>query len=616
MKKLLTTFMALALALTPSTAFAGEKDSVSVKFRIGESVLSINGQDVEVEKPYIAGEGTTLVPLRVITEAFGAVVEWIGETRTINISYKDVYVVLNVGDNIAKVNDHNETLAEAPVITPNGITMVPLRFVSETFGADVEYDDGYITVIKEGSIGGEIVSGKVDMPKIGDSFYGWSVDNPTSLTMFEREFDGRYTHFSNGTENLVIEVMDNKEEPLTIEEEYSYVKDYMEGATLTKSEILTDKNGKRFICCQARTKQRFLSVISYVTEEYIYEVGISCDVDAEKKDELVKIQESFCLDFSKENTHDLSNINDDGTRTFTDIAYKISCRVPQQLYQQETEMENEFILLDEDGDIALHITVFSKTDEVTAQKLAQKDFESRSKYASPKWVIMDGVKEVKIGEISGYGYTETITSSAGLKEVRDDRFVEVGRYVYNICTTIVNDEANSDKIFGTFEIEALDEEKIGTLIRNDFDVETIRKYAADSFYVKAPRNWDGYASEDAIMLLEKHTAATLIAGVLEIGSLSLSEIKQTIKDIAKTEAEDKDAKIFESVSETQVKGMKAYTYSVKRTEEDVCVYVKYYYIYKNNKLYVVSFVQPENTIDTALDDEFNDILQSFTIEKK
>ena len=68
---------------------------VEISFKVGSSILSINGNDVEVETPYVIG-GVTLVPIRVITEAFGAAVDWISETRKIIISCQDVEVRLQI----------------------------------------------------------------------------------------------------------------------------------------------------------------------------------------------------------------------------------------------------------------------------------------------------------------------------------------------------------------------------------------------------------------------------------------------------------------------------------------------------------------------------------------
>ena len=45
-------------------------------------------QQITVEKPYVVGDGVTLVPIRVVTEAFGAEVGWVSETKTVTLELR------------------------------------------------------------------------------------------------------------------------------------------------------------------------------------------------------------------------------------------------------------------------------------------------------------------------------------------------------------------------------------------------------------------------------------------------------------------------------------------------------------------------------------------------
>lgn len=114
-------------------------DSVSVKFNVGDSAININGEVVEVEKPYIAGVGVTLVPMRVIAEAFGAQVIWNGEAKSVTVNLGDKSIVVTIDSKTATVNGEEMALEEAPELTENGFTMIPLRFISEQLGAEVGY---------------------------------------------------------------------------------------------------------------------------------------------------------------------------------------------------------------------------------------------------------------------------------------------------------------------------------------------------------------------------------------------------------------------------------------------------------------------------------------------
>ena len=115
-------------------------EKVTISFNVGSSIVNINGEDVEVEKPYVVGEGVTLVPIRVISESFGAEVKWDGETKTVTVIDGDTTIVVTIDSKIATVNGEEMELEEAPELTENGFTMIPLRFISEKLGATVGYE--------------------------------------------------------------------------------------------------------------------------------------------------------------------------------------------------------------------------------------------------------------------------------------------------------------------------------------------------------------------------------------------------------------------------------------------------------------------------------------------
>ncbi|TDQ34745.1 copper amine oxidase N-terminal domain-containing protein [Aureibacillus halotolerans] len=99
----------------------------------------LNGALQSYSQPAIVQSGRTLVPLRPIFEALGATVQYDAETRIITAVKEDRTVTLTVGSAYAKVNGTTITLdAKAQVIKGN--TMVPLRFVSEAMGATVQFD--------------------------------------------------------------------------------------------------------------------------------------------------------------------------------------------------------------------------------------------------------------------------------------------------------------------------------------------------------------------------------------------------------------------------------------------------------------------------------------------
>jgi len=94
--------------------------------------------------PQIIG-GRTMIPLRLIFEALGATVTWDEATQTVTGQQGNITIILVRGSRNATVGGRAVTLDQpAQIIT--GRTMVPLRFVAESLGATVEWDEAQRTV--------------------------------------------------------------------------------------------------------------------------------------------------------------------------------------------------------------------------------------------------------------------------------------------------------------------------------------------------------------------------------------------------------------------------------------------------------------------------------------
>lgn len=91
----------------------------------------------------IIKNGTTLVPLRIISEQLKADVAWMPKTKTITIVKGNNTIEMKVGNKSAKLNNKSFKMNVAPQII-NGYTYVPIRAVAECFNADV----GYVTEIR------------------------------------------------------------------------------------------------------------------------------------------------------------------------------------------------------------------------------------------------------------------------------------------------------------------------------------------------------------------------------------------------------------------------------------------------------------------------------------
>jgi len=120
---------------TSSSSYSGkytETPSIPVNVSVDSDRVAFNDQG-----PEVVG-GRVYVPLRGVLEKMGAEVKWDASARSIVAQKGARTVVLPTGGQ-ATVNG-NPVPLDAPAYIAGGRTMVPLRFMAEAFGADVNYD--------------------------------------------------------------------------------------------------------------------------------------------------------------------------------------------------------------------------------------------------------------------------------------------------------------------------------------------------------------------------------------------------------------------------------------------------------------------------------------------
>ncbi len=102
--------------------------------------VHVNGHIITFDKaPYIKND-LTFVGFRAILESLGAEVKWDESTKTVTASKDGTTIKLVIGETTAYVNGETYELAAAPEIS-DGSTMIPLRFISEKLGMNVTWDE-------------------------------------------------------------------------------------------------------------------------------------------------------------------------------------------------------------------------------------------------------------------------------------------------------------------------------------------------------------------------------------------------------------------------------------------------------------------------------------------
>lgn len=111
----------------------------------------IDNKKIEFDvKPQII-DGRTMVPMRKIFEELDAIVQWFGKTQEIFATKGTINISMTINDSIMYKNG-NGIILDVPPCIVDGRTLVPIRAVSSSLGAKVEWDGSkravYITSAK------------------------------------------------------------------------------------------------------------------------------------------------------------------------------------------------------------------------------------------------------------------------------------------------------------------------------------------------------------------------------------------------------------------------------------------------------------------------------------
>ena len=109
-------------------------------------VLTIDSVEIKVNKntlindvaPIIVND-RTMLPIRVIAEELGAEVGWDEAQQKVTVTKDDKKITVYIDSDTAYVNDEVVKL-DSPAFIQNSRTFLPLRFISENLGAEVDWD--------------------------------------------------------------------------------------------------------------------------------------------------------------------------------------------------------------------------------------------------------------------------------------------------------------------------------------------------------------------------------------------------------------------------------------------------------------------------------------------
>jgi len=138
------TFTNIASNHTIEATFEKEITETVIILQIGNTTFTVNGESRTLDSPPIIKNNRTLLPIRAIIEALNGTIGWDPNEKKVTVTLGSTNLELWIGKNTARVNgvdtpiDSSNSKVVPEII--NSRTMLPLRFVTENLGCDVQWD--------------------------------------------------------------------------------------------------------------------------------------------------------------------------------------------------------------------------------------------------------------------------------------------------------------------------------------------------------------------------------------------------------------------------------------------------------------------------------------------
>lgn len=158
--------------------------------------IYMDGKKLNADVSPVILDGRALVPLRVISENLGASVNWNNTAKTVDITTFSGKILLKINDKTAIINGQKVAL-EVPATIIKGRTMVPLRFIGESLGATVSWDNTRRVVSIARSepqitdFSYETIDGKPSVVIRGDGLLEYSTVSSTGENQIALDIKGR-----------------------------------------------------------------------------------------------------------------------------------------------------------------------------------------------------------------------------------------------------------------------------------------------------------------------------------------------------------------------------------------------------------------------------------------
>ncbi len=137
--------VSLSLSLSLSSILPPSIAKADTVFTIGSKQYIQNGETITMDATPQIVKDRTLLPVRYLAESCGADVTWDEKTKQVTLTKGEARVLMTIGSQKLLVNNKTTQMDVAPVIIKDR-TMLPARWVAENLGWQVAWDETKRTV--------------------------------------------------------------------------------------------------------------------------------------------------------------------------------------------------------------------------------------------------------------------------------------------------------------------------------------------------------------------------------------------------------------------------------------------------------------------------------------
>ncbi|NIK70977.1 copper amine oxidase N-terminal domain-containing protein [Paenibacillus sp. BK720] len=633
MKRIMFMLLAVLLVVTivPAAAFAADSASGNVEIRLktNSSTVAINGKQSTVQAPFEKA-GTTMVPLSIITKAFGAKLK-LQDNKIITLTYNNKTVVVTIGSKTVKVNGKDQTVAVAPVVI-KGTTMVPVRVIVEAFGAKIGKDKktGEIvitgTIAQSGNGNSNSGGGSTNLDpdygktKFGDSYYGWTMNYPPGLKLLNQNDDGSFVIWGSTTSDTSVIISTEKVSDVLTKSE---IQDKIVSGWLGDDEVVIDKrtitvNGLNFEKVVTRTTERGL-LFEYRAlqkgDTLYYVMGGVAGTDKTALDPYQSLLDSFIpsFDSNDKTIKDITKVSN-GLMSINNKEYGLSLKLPAGWYMDKDSSNPTYV--SEDGYFSFSISSVKEQDNpqqwlARRQQLLHDDF-------LPNYIKNEKTSSLTLKDGNALVLTYEFTYDQKLWYTANEVLLIAGKYRYAIdfnydSKTGSQGEALFKSTMATVDIDTAYVEKNYGQMEDEFDLDrsevTVKTSTKYGYSVALPAYWFGVNTDfnkDSVAYVDSFGHMIL----QNIEDMSASSTAQSVQ-----QSLQKEGVTVSGSTSFQIGSANVIKFSVQDvTEDDIPITDVFYFVEnKGNTIMFLFGINNANATTSALN-RFDTIVKSIKFQ--